>query len=356
MKINIALLNNNNEIVPHDFIKYSDKLYLLYDAKFINPPFFDNIFLLKTDLTTQELKMIYNMVKIGGSIYFIESYNYFYKSNNSNNKLYRLVKKNNIVYNDFAKFKPLFDFIIMGTQKGGTTALASNIGQHPRIAINMDNDPMKSEIHFFDIQWQRGREWFKKELPRANHGQLIGFKNPDLMCLEYTFPLIQSLNPYVKIILTLRNPIYRAYSAWKLQRKYFGEKRDFEEAIEYELHVISKKFNKNNTFFTIQNKYLERGLYYKQIKKILEWFSIDNLLILIQEDVLENMNAEYNKVYQFLNIDNNQKWKHNYKKEFVSDDKSTIVPSSSLYKKLVPYFLKDVRNLEAFLGRKIGWF
>ena len=366
MKINIAIIDKNKNknknketlVLKNDFIKYSDKIYLLYDAKFINPPFFDNIGLMRTDLDNDELKMIINMLKIDGTLYFINKYLPFFKNNNYyftpigiDNKLLKFVKNNNRVFNDFPKYKPLFDFIIMGTQKGGTTALALNIGLHPDIAINMNRDPMKSEIHFFDIQWKRGADWFKKELPRGGHNQLIGFKNPDLMNLEFTFPLIQSMNPYVKIILILRNPIYRAFSSWKLQKKYFGETRSFEEAINYELNT---KINKNQTFFTIQNKYLERGLYYKQIKKILEWFSIDNLLILIQEEVIENMEREYNKVYHFLNLKNPKNWVPKYSMEFVSDDKSEL--DIKFYNRLKPYFEKDIRHLEQFLGKNIGWF
>jgi hypothetical protein len=358
MKKNLVLVDKNLEsTIPNNFIIYSDKIYLMYNAQsFINPPFFDNIYLLRAELSDEELKMIMNMTKMGGSIYFIKKYLHFFKNNYINlgkeDKLFKFVKKNNKVYNDFNKHKPLFDFIIMGAQKAGTTALSLNIGLNPGIAINMDKDPTKSEIHFFDIKWNYGIDWFKKRLPTGvKHNQLIGFKNPDLMNLENTFPLIQLMNPYVKIILILRNPIYRAYSAWKFQKKYMEEKRSFEEAINNE---INDKLKNNPTFFTIQKKYLERGLYYKYIKKILEWFSPDNLLILIQEEVLENMVKEYNKVYQFLNLKTSKNWNAKYTMEFVSDDKSEI--DSKFYKKLMPYFIKDVRSLEQFLGRKTGWF
>ena len=358
MKKNLVIIDKNlYSTLPNNFIKYTDKIYLLYNAQsFINPPFFDNIYLLRSIVSDEELKMIMNMTKMGGSIYFIKKYLPFFKNNYINlgkeDKLLKFVKNNNKVYNDFFKYKPLFDFIIMGAQKAGTTALSLNIGLNPGISINNDKDPFKSEIHFFDIKWDYGIDWFKKRLPNGTKpNQLIGFKNPDLMNLETTFPLIQSMNPYVKIILILRNPIYRAYSAWKFQKKYMEETRSFEGAIEYELN---DKLKNNPTFFTIQKKYLERGLYYKYIKKILEWFSPDNLLILIQEEVIENMGTEYNKIYQFLNLKTSKNWKPNYTMEFVSDDKSEI--DSKFYKKLVPYFTKDVRSLELFLGRKIGWF
>ena len=47
----------------------------------------------------------------------------------------------------------------------------------------------------------------------------------------------------------------------------------------------------------------------------------DNLLVLINEEVLRNMEYEYNKVYNFLNLDN---YKGNYELEYVSNDKSVI--------------------------------
>jgi len=332
-------IKNNKHI-----FKYNGKIYLLYDAKIINPPFFDNIYILHDKLVETDLKMIYNMLNINGSIYFIESYIAFFNDYTKNKQFFVYQKKNNFQY--ILEYNRIVDFIIIGAQKAGTTGLALNISKHPDIYINNNKDPRKSEIHFFDIYWKNGIDFYKKKFDYSK--KLVGEKTPDLLYLSHTFPLIQSVNPYVKLIIILRNPIERAYSSWKLVTKYFGEKRSFETAINEEIMFF---FNKNKTFYTATTHYLQRGLYYNQIKELYKWFPKHNILILISEVVKQNMITEYNKVYDFLNI------KHlntNYNLEFESDDKSKV--DKKLYNKLIKFYSKDVKNLEKLINIETKWF
>jgi hypothetical protein len=340
---NIIIYNKNQKINKNNhlnFIHYTNEnLYDLYDARFMNPSFFDNIDIVRDDLSIDDLKMIYNMTKTNGTITFPKKYNFFFK------KSEKIIKKDNLVY-QFQKTR-VVDFIIMGTQKGGTSALAINISKHPDIYIDNNPDPTKSEIHFFDINWKKGLEWYKRHFNYSK--KMVGEKTPELMYLDYTFPLIQSINPYVKIILILRNPIERAYSAWKHAANY-GETRSFEDSINDEIENIKNKLDKNKTFFTSITQYLQRGLYYKQIINILKWFSKDNLLILINEEVLKDMTTEYNKVYSFLNL---KDFNGDYTLEYVSNNKTYM--NNETYNNLINFFKKDVKLLEKMIGRKTGW-
>jgi len=334
---NILIYNDSYNINKYtDFYKYNKKIYELYDGKIINPPFFDKIIIQHNNLTEDELKMIYNMLNVNGTLELIEKYTFFFNKN-------KIIKKTNFQY--ILNYNRVIEFIIAGTQKGGTTALSLNISKHPDIYIDNDKDPRKSEIHFFDIYWNRGINYYKNKFNYSK--KLVGEKTPEIMYLPHVLPMIQSINPYIKIILILRNPIERAYSSWKLVTKYFNEIRSFEDAINDELKY---KLKENKTFYTAMTHYLQRGLYYKQIKEILNWFPKHNILVLISEDVKKNMNKEYNKVYDFLNIKN---IKEKYSTEFESTDTSKI--DSKLYKKLINFFIKDVKKLEKLLNIKTKW-
>ena len=129
------------------------------------------------------------------------------------------------------------------------------------------------------------------------------------------------------------------------------KKKSFEEEIKVEIE--SKDKNKNKTFFTIYNDYLQRGLYYKQIKELLKWFPRDNILVLLTSDFENNSEIECNKVYNFLNL-KEQKILTKNNKVFVSKDSTEI--DIKLYKELIPYFKKDTEHLEKLLGIKTGWF
>jgi len=335
------------------------KLYRLYTK--INPTFFSEILILKDDLKKDDFEMIFNMLNVNGNLIYLNSYNLDNFKNtieitkNKKNNFIVAKKKINYVYNfSGTKWRHAVDFIIMGVQKGATTALASSISKHPDIYIDSNKDPTKSEIHFFDIYWQKGIEWYKNKF--NYNKKIVGEKTPDLIYLPYTFPLIQSVNPYVKIILILRDPILRAFSAWKMinsSNLYNNIKKTFEEEIKEELENKDKNKNKNKTFYNIYNDYLQRGLYYKQIKELLKWFSRDNILVLLTSDFEHNPEVECNKVYNFLNL-KEQKISIKNNKVFVSKDSTEI--DNKLYNELIPYFKKDTEHLEKLLGIKTGWF
>ncbi len=52
------------------------------------------------------------------------------------------------------------DFMIIGTQRGGTTSLYNYLLAHPQIVA-----ATKKEIHFFDKKFQRGIAWYRAQFP-----------------------------------------------------------------------------------------------------------------------------------------------------------------------------------------------
>ena len=52
------------------------------------------------------------------------------------------------------------DFIIIGTQKGGTTSLYRYLIEHPCIAPIYIKEP-----HFFDIYFYKGLHWYRAHFP-----------------------------------------------------------------------------------------------------------------------------------------------------------------------------------------------
>jgi hypothetical protein len=319
-----------------------DQLYDLYHCHIINPPFFKKIFIYSKDLKNDDLKKIYNMCLLNGIIYFSSQYNDFF-----NQEKY-IVKKKNDLYS-FPE-KRIVDFIIIGAQRSGTTALSLNISKHPDLYINNNENPKISEVHFFDLNWQKGIEWYKKKLHSSNiKYKCVGEKTPSLLNLPSTFPLIQSVNPYVKLIITLRNPVQRAYSAWKLNKKNGTEHLSFKKAISFELNYLK---NQNQTFFTLSKQYLYRGLYFKHIKELLKWFPKQNIIILISEQVKKNSIQEYNKIFSFLNLKEINTL--DYQQEVhASDNKNNI--NGTLYKKLMQYFKHDIIKLERLLQINTHW-
>src|SRR5215213_3118740 len=102
-------------------------------------------------------------------------------------------------------------FLIVGTQKGGTSALYAYLQDHPRLRL-----AESKEVHFFDKE-----EHFQKQPVdygplhadfRAQPGQLLGEATPITMYWTDALRRAWEYNPRLKILCVLRNPIERAYS------------------------------------------------------------------------------------------------------------------------------------------------
>ena len=99
------------------------------------------------------------------------------------------------------------NFLIAGTQKGGTTSLGNYCNQHSKLFI-----PACKEVHFFDnedIDWLNQSNVDKIYLshyPVDPNSWLLGDATPIYSFWEPAMQRIWHHNPGIKIILCLRNP------------------------------------------------------------------------------------------------------------------------------------------------------
>jgi Sulfotransferase domain len=101
------------------------------------------------------------------------------------------------------------DFVIVGTMKGGTTALYDFITMHPDV-----EKASKKEIHYFTLHYHKGCDWYLAHFGRSPN-KLTGEASPtyfDITNSTLVPTLIKNFNPNVKILLIIRDPIERALS------------------------------------------------------------------------------------------------------------------------------------------------
>jgi hypothetical protein len=94
----------------------------------------------------------------------------------------------------------LVDFLIIGAQKAGTTALAKNLNKHPEIFV-------KNECQFFTFCWDYGVDWYRKQLLSTK--RLIGEKTPEIIYCDDCATRVKEICPHAKFILCLRDPVKR---------------------------------------------------------------------------------------------------------------------------------------------------
>ena len=61
-----------------------------------------------------------------------------------------------------ARVRPLPDFLVIGAQKAGTTALYAYLRWHPAVL-----GPSWKEVSFFDRHYRRGERWYRGQFPNA---------------------------------------------------------------------------------------------------------------------------------------------------------------------------------------------
>ena len=106
----------------------------------------------------------------------------------------------------------LINFLIIGAQKAGTTALNEYLWNHPEIYI-----PPCKEVHFFDNEHQawRKRSWLNPTIMPITLHSIQSPTSFTEMLHRYTVIGLKPFwlySPKIKLILCLRNPIDRAWA------------------------------------------------------------------------------------------------------------------------------------------------
>lgn len=265
------------------------------------------------------------------------------------------------------RYSGLPDFIILGAQKAGTTALFDYLNQHPGIFPNKTK-----EVHFFDRPESRskGSDWYLRHFPnprqKESQARKLGYRpiageatgayifHPNVPKLLDQF--CREFDNRPKFIILLRNPISRALSHYAHNHRRSGrEHLSFHEAIISEESRIAedvKKIKEGADFHPtnlLRYSYASRGLYMEQIERWLSYFQPDDFFFLDSNKLLKEPNTAVNQIFAYLNLPafdiGPVKPKH------VGKYKYDI--STETHKFLVNKFQDDSSRLFDFLGQKL---
>ncbi len=244
------------------------------------------------------------------------------------------------------------DFLIVGAQKAGTTALHHFLLQHPEIV------KQRGEVHFFDERFGKGAKWYQRRFPSdQNPNHLICDKSPYYLMHPTVPQRVHSLYPNVKILIVLRNPVDRAYSQfWMNKRSATKEPfATFEEAIDAEKNRLKGEEKKisNNPLYPCRThriySYLGRGVYVKQIKRWLALFPREQIFIVDSNKLRNQPEDTMSQIFGFLGLPDCSLIQFR--------DKHSKYPpmNPETRKRLSDYFRPYNQELEELLGMKFNW-
>ncbi len=198
---------------------------------------------------------------------------------------------------------PRVNFLIVGAQKSGTSALASFLAQHPEIC----HSP-KKELHFFDSPQFNDDDSaaaieasYHSAFPNYCGQPLVGESTPIYMFLPQVAGRIHRYNPAMKLIVLLRDPVARAISNYHMRITRGSEFRPMAQAFLLEgLNLLRKSHRAPEKL--PPRSYLARGFYSRQIANLLRYFDRDQILILRHDEFVDQRENILQRVYQFLGV------------------------------------------------------
>jgi len=239
------------------------------------------------------------------------------------------------------------NFLIIGCQRGGTTSMYNYISSHPKV-----KPASQKEVHFFDIYYHKGIEWYKEQFP---NNVITGEASPYYIIHPHAPRRIAEDMPDVKIIVLLRNPIDRAYSHYCHEIRLGAEILSFEDAIKQESQRLEGELEKmlnDESYYSYAHQhftYLERGKYIQQLENWFRYFKDDQILILKSESLFEDLNETMKDVFEFLNLPD-QKTEH---KVFNLGNNPPL--EKELRKEISEFFTPYNEKLYSYLGKNFHW-
>ena len=207
-----------------------------------------------------------------------------------------------------ARYRPRLDFMIVGGQKCGTTALAHFLSQHPEIGM-----ASPKEVHLFDAP-NYSPEWtpeqidkrYGSNLAHCAGARIMGEATPSYMFVPEIGQDLKRYNPDLKLIVLLRDPVERAISHYYMETGRGRERRPLWLALLREPFRLRRCRNGRVRGSETQRcSYRTRGLYSLQLLNIFRYFDREQVLVVDSHDLSQRHDEVLGRVFAFLGVSEN---------------------------------------------------
>jgi hypothetical protein len=243
-------------------------------------------------------------------------------------------------------------FLVLGTQKGGTTTLFSLLSQHPQVHL-----PACKEVHYFSLHHGQGPAWYAQHFSAAREDQLCGDITPYYLFHPQAPARIQALIPEARLVILLRDPVERALSHYFHAVRHGFETLELGAALAAEGHRLANAeatlARQGVAHFSHQkHSYKSRGRYRKQIEAYRCCFTDHQILVLKSEDLFHRPLWTWTRLLGFLQLDSVPLPAH--RADNRGGGEASSVPTF-IREQLREEFACDVAFVRATYGFDWGW-
>ncbi|MDC8830338.1 sulfotransferase family protein [Alteromonas gilva] len=176
------------------------------------------------------------------------------------------------------------DFLGIGVQRAGTTWLHNCLSEHPELCL-----PQQKELQFFNAFYNKGYDWYFDQFKPKDLEWKLGEITPNYFYSKAALDRISKDYPNIKVILILREPCSRTYSAYELFKGKRCADTDLVSACQ-------------------QSEFLIReSLYSEMYKYLVQKLSTENILVKLYDDIERTPDTFISDVYKHLGVDSSFK-------------------------------------------------
>lgn len=210
-----------------------------------------------------------------------------------------------------ARWRMRPSFIIVGAQRSGTTTLYRVLSEHPDVV----RPTQAKGIGYFDVNYSRGPRWYAGHFPLAlparwrTRGRAQAFESSGYYLFH---PLaaerIARDLPGTRIVVVVRDPAERAYSAHKHESARGFEVEPFETALALEEERLAGEAERivaepgYASFEHRHHAYLGRSRYSEQIARYLELFGASRVHVVDADRFFADPYTEFEVLREWLGL------------------------------------------------------
>lgn len=192
--------------------------------------------------------------------------------------------------------KSKIQLMIVGSQKSGTSSLLRYLAQHPGIYTH----PQPEMTYFLqDHEYNRGYESaYAKYFSKCPDDEIIIAKNVMVMCSTEKMQRIHEHNPKINLVVLLREPVSRAYSAyWWARRRGWENIKTFEDALNTE-----ETRHNEDWFKWRQCLYKFNSTYYPHINTLYSMFGNEQVHCFLTEELTTNAHSICQQLFTIIDV------------------------------------------------------
>ena len=177
------------------------------------------------------------------------------------------------------------NFIIPGAGKSGTNSLRSYLNEHPQIYFCRAKEP-----NFFAHAYDLGEGWYQGLFNPTNGETAAGEASTHYFWYPKAPKRIHAYNPDMRLVVSLRDPVKRAYSDYTAKLSRAGESRSFREIVDSDTTLLA------------------HSRYYSNLQRYLDIFPREQIHIIVFDDFITDRNAVLAGICDFLGVNANFKF------------------------------------------------